>query len=76
MAIEMNHVSVWVLNYRYSAPGLENCIGVHFLGAIENETIEQLQERMYREVEAQNIKSHGGFNLISGKIDPFEMKNK
>ena len=76
MAIEMNHVAVWVLNYRYSAPDLENCIGVHFLGSIEGETIEQLQDRFYSEIEAQCIRAHGGFNLKSGSIDPFRMKDK
>lgn len=45
MAIDMNNAAVWVLNYLNSEPGLENCMRVHFLGAIEGKAIEQLQDR-------------------------------
>ncbi|CAM6926876.1 hypothetical protein ENASMMO064B1_14280 [Enterobacter asburiae] len=74
MDVKMNDVAVWVLNYKYSAPGLENCVGMHFLAAVENETEEQLQDRMFAEVEASCNEKHGSFILKSGSISPYKMK--
>ncbi|AVJ60283.2 TPA: hypothetical protein QHY57_005326 [Klebsiella pneumoniae subsp. ozaenae] len=72
----MNDVAVWVLNYKYSAPGLENCVGIHFIAAVENETLEQLNDRFYAEIEAECIKKHGSFKIKSGEISAYQMKNQ
>jgi hypothetical protein len=76
MAIDMNDVEVWVMNYKYSTSDLKNCLGIHFIRAVDNESIEQLQDRIYAEVEAENTKKHGDFNLLSGSISPHRMKKK
>ncbi len=74
--VNMNDVSVWIVQYSFRTPKLERCKGFHFLRAIDNESEDDLQNRMFSEIEAELTKTHGKFEITGGTINPYSMKQE